>query len=183
LGVLAALADESIFFCLSWVNLQFQNQAVVDENIRDPTIGFRKFGHTNSSTIIASLTTQFIAKELDQVIGVIVLSLIVWGLPIVKKTPHQLTDPFNAFGVVLLGLALSFLVVMTLNDRCAGNSAQSHGDGHLPRIYGVNWHWLLSQIFSQTSAPGTQSPRLIGKEFSPKTRNSPCYKFASHGHI
>jgi len=90
----------------------------------------------------------------------------------------------NAFEVILLALALSFLVVMTLNDRCAGNSAQSHGNGHLPRIYGVNWHWLLIQIFSQTSAAGTQPPRpIVGKEFSLQTRNFPCYKFASHRHI
>jgi hypothetical protein len=39
---------------------------------------------------------------LDRVIGVFVLSLKLWRFPIVKKIPHEITDPFNTFGVVLI---------------------------------------------------------------------------------
>src|SRR5579859_1434291 len=97
-------------------------------------------------------------KKLDQVVGVVAFSLIIWRLPIVKNIPHQVANPFNAIGVILLRLALSFFVVMALNDRRARYSTQRQGHGDAPYTFRVRGHWLLRQTFSQTQAVRKAGP-------------------------
>jgi hypothetical protein len=89
-------------------------------DIRDAEFRPYPLCHFDPATIVRGCDfLQIYAKEVNQIVGVLVLRIAVLRLPIIEQVPDEITKPRTTVRVVPFGLALCGLLVMVLHDGSA----------------------------------------------------------------